>query len=132
MLLDFCLDEESRKITLCRLCKTQERALYLLGLILIFAYLNIIIGVCLMYLSPIYLITFLSFPTALCLYKVMNCHVKYPDEEIKPNIFMGNINEVKKAPIEQRSFLIKFIIVRNLLSFFTLLICISIVLNNFI
>ncbi len=128
MLLDFKYDEKNRKITLCRLCKTPYNALILLFIIIICAYLNIIICSILKLISPIYLITLLSIPTAVTLFIVMTNHVKYPEKEIKENIFMGNINEIKKVPDNQRDFLLKFLIVRNLLSFFTLLICISIVL----
>ena len=130
MLLDFKYDEQNRKITLCRFCKTEERALLLLCLIIIAAYLNILICVLFGFLSFVYLITFLSIPTAVTLYKVMRTHIIDPNEEVKVNIFMGLLSEVRKAPKEQQSFLIKFIIVRNLLSLFTLLICISIVLDK--
>ena len=132
MLLDFKLDEASRKITLCRLCKSEKRALFLLGLILFGAYLNILFGVLFFYLSPVYFLTFFSLPTAIVLYMVMSVHIKDPNLEIKPNVFMGNVSAVKKAPIEQQGFLIKFLIVRNLLSIFTLLICIAIVLDRFL
>ncbi len=132
MLLDFKFDEQNRKITLCRFCKTEKRALLLLGSIILFAYLNIIFGVLFSFLSPLYLITFFSIPTAITLYKVMTIHIENPNTEVKTNIFMGNTSEIKKAPDEQKSFLIKFIIVRNLLSIFTLLICISIVLDKII
>lgn len=130
MLLDFKFDEKNRKITLCRLCKTQKRALYLLCFIILASYLNIIISVIFRLLSPIYLITLLSLPTAITLYNVMSMHIENSETEIKPTLFMGNIREIYNVPVEQRGFLIKFLIVRNLLSIFTLLICISIVLDK--
>lgn len=130
MLLDFKFDEKNRKITLCRFCKTQKRALYLLCFIILASYLNIIISVIFRLLSPIYLITLLSLPTAITLYNVMSMHIENSETEIKPTLFMGNIREIYNVPVEQRGFLIKFLIVRNLLSIFTLLICISIVLDK--
>lgn len=130
MLLDFKYDEENRKITLCRLCVTQECALYLLGIIVLGAYLNILVSVLLGILHCVYLIVFLSMPVAITLYIVMSIHIKNPNIEIKPTFFMGNVSEIKNVPKEQRGFLIKFLIVRNLLSIFTLLICISIVLDK--
>ena len=41
MLLDFKYDEANRKITLCRFCKTEQRALLLLAVIIIGAFLKI-------------------------------------------------------------------------------------------
>ena len=129
MLLDYEYDEQNRKITLCRICKTKIRALHLLEAIVICAYLNIIICVILKYLSPYFLLTLLSLPTAITLFNVMNIHIKNPNQKIEKNIFMGNIKSAEKAPKEQRDFLLKFMIVRNLLSFFTSLILISVVIT---
>ena len=132
MLLDFKFDEENRKVTLCRLCKTEQRALFLLGVIIVSAFLNILVSVLFFSLSSVFLITFISIPTAVTLYQVMTIHIKDPSAEIKPNLFMGNVKEIEKFPDNQKGFLIKFLIVRNLLSIFTLLICISIVLDKII
>lgn len=130
MLLDFKFDEQNRKTTLCRLCKTEKKALYLLGIIISLAYLNILVAVLTKHLSLHYLITLLSLPTAIMAYKTMLTHIKTPDKPIKINFFMGNTDAIKKVPTEQQGFLLKFIIVRNLLSVFTWLICIAIVLSN--
>ncbi len=129
MLLDFNYDTENRKTTLCRLCKTQKKALYLLGLIITGAYANIIIWIYFGHLSIYYLIILFSIPTAVTLYKVMTIHIKNPDKEIKRSIFMGSLKELEKTEAEQQNFMIKFIIVRNLLSFFTALLCIAIILT---
>ena len=130
MLLDFECDKINRKTTLCGICKTKQRALYLLGIIIFCSYLNICICVIFKLLSPYYLISLFSLPTAITLYKVMNIHIENPETEIVKNIFMGNTKEIEKAPKNQRNFLLKFIIVRNLLSLFTLLICISVILSE--
>ena len=130
MLLDFKYDEDNRKITLCRLCRTEKNAFILLVIIISFAYINIITAVCLKLLSLYFLIILLSLPTAITLYKIMKIHIKNPNEKIKPTVFMGNTREIQKVPIEQRDFLMKFLIVRNLLSIFTLLICIAVVLSK--
>ena len=60
----------------------------------------------------------------------MNQHIKNPNEKIKTTFFMGSMKDIKNIPKEQRDFLIKFLIVRNLLSIFTLLICIAVVLSK--
>ena len=130
MLLDFKYDEDNRKITLCRLCRNEKNAFILLVIIILFAYINIIFSVFFKILSPYFLMTLFSIPTALTLFKVMNLHIQNPNEKINTTIFMGNTNAIKNFPIEQRDFLIKFLIVRNLLSIFTLLICIAVVLSK--
>lgn len=132
MLLDFKFDEKNRKTTLCRLCKTEKKALYLLGFIIIGAFTNIIIGVIAKELHPLYLITLFSLPTAITLYHTMSIHIKDSTTIIKPNFFMGSLRETQNVTDEEKGFLIKFLIVRNLLSLFTLLICIAIVLIKFI
>ncbi len=130
MLLDFKYDEENRKITLCRLCKTERNAFLLLIFIISLAYINIILSVFIKELSPYFLITLLSLPTAIMLYKTMVIHINNPQEEVKTNFFMGNTKIKHNVTREQRNFLIKFLIVRNLLSIFTLLICIAVVLSK--
>ncbi len=130
MLLDFEYDEKNRKITLCRICKTPQNALRLLVVIIFAAYANIAVCVMFNVLNPIFLIVFFSFPVAITLYKVMKIHVNNPTEQIKRTIFMEPANDVDKAPEEQKNFMLKFIIVRNLLSFFTLLICIAAVIEE--
>lgn len=129
MLLDYNYDEMNRKITLCRLCKSKQKALYLLGIIILLAYANIVILTITKLLNPIYLLVFLSFPTAVVLYKVMNLHIKNPKEKIRYNIFMGNINDINNVPIEQKDFILKFLIMRNLLNSFTIWLCIAMILT---
>ncbi|MCD7878621.1 MAG: prenyltransferase, partial [Candidatus Gastranaerophilales bacterium] len=130
MLLDFSYDTKNRKITICRLCKTQKRALYLLGIIVFGAYLNIFVSVLMHILDYYYFIVFLSLPCAVSLYNVMTIHVKNPNQQIKRTIFMGNTSGVNKVPEEQQNFILKFIIVRNLLVSFTALLCIAIILSE--
>lgn len=130
MLLDYKIDTKNRKITLCRLCKSEKNAYILLCLFVLGAYFNIFVWSNLGYLSSVYYLTFLSLPTAFTLLKVMKIHIKNHDEEIKPTVLMGDIREVNKADEAQKNFLLKFLIVRNLLSIFTVLLCISIILSR--
>ena len=130
MLLDYKIDTKNKKITLCRICKSEKKAYYLLCVFVIGAYFNIIILCNLGYLSSVYYLTFLSLPTAYTLLKVMKIHIKNHKEEIKQTIFMGDIRELNKAEESQKNFLLKFLIVRNLLSIFTILLCISIILSR--
>ena len=104
MLMDYKLDEKNRKITLCRICGSEKRALNLLGVIISLSYINLLIWIIFGKLNIYYLIPLLSIPFAIKLYKDM-----------------GN------SDIE---FLSKFLLPEKLLSLFTLLLCISIVLDK--
>ncbi len=130
MLLDFKYDTENRKTTLCRLCGTEQKALYLLGIIIAGAYANIIIWAAAGHLNICYLITLLSLPAAVILYKIMKIHIKTPDKKIKRSIFMGPLKELEKIDEKQQNFMLKFLIVRNLLTLFTVLLCIAIILTE--
>ncbi len=132
MLLDYKYDNTNRKLTLSRLCGNEKNALILLVIFILGAYLNIIIRVLFKSLSPVYLITLLSVPTAVILIKIMNIHINNPDEEIKYNILMGSMRGENQAPIEQRNFIRKFLTVQNLLSLFTILLCVAIISENII
>lgn len=130
MLLDYKIDEKNRKITLCRLCGSLKNAYILLCIIIWGAYFNIAVCISLKQISGVYLLTFLSLPMAFILLRVMYIHIKSPNKRIKPNILMGDLSGLKKVDESQKNFLLKFFIVRNLLSFFTLLLCISIVVEK--
>ena len=62
----------------------------------------------------------------------MNTHIKNPDEEIKYNILMGSMRGENQAPKEQKNFIRKFLIMQNLLAFFTVLLCIAIISDSVI
>lgn len=130
MLLDYKIDEKNRKITLCRLCGSLKNAYILLVIIILGAYVNIAVCISLKLIPSVYLLTFLSLPMAFILLRVMYIHIKSPERLIKTNIFMGDLSGLKKVDESQKNFLLKFFIVRNLLSLFTLLLCISIVVEK--
>lgn len=100
MIMDYKLDKKNRKITLCRLCGSEKKALALLGFIISAAYLNLAICIIFGKFSLYYLIPFLSLPYAIKLYKDM-CK-------------------------EHTDFISKFLLPEKLLSLFILLLCISI------
>ena len=132
MLLDYKYDTTNRKITLCRLCKTENNALILLGIIVSLAYINLIIWVSVGRLSYIYLLPLITIPNAVMLIKAMKIHIENPSEEIKQSILTVSMPALKKIPKEQRNFLLKFLLAQNLLTCFTIILCISIVINHFI
>lgn len=112
MLLDYKVDENNRKITLCRLCKTPQKALILMGIIIAFAYINIIFLCYTKYLSYVYLITLLSIPFAIKLIKEMNKYI------------------MNKMQIDEKSFIIKFLLSEKLLCSFTILLFIAVILDK--
>jgi 1,4-dihydroxy-2-naphthoate octaprenyltransferase len=128
MLLDYKLDTTNSKITLCRLCKSEKNAYNLLCLIIFLAYINILIFVLLKKITPFYMLSFLSLPWAITLLRVMKIHIKSHKEKIKDNIFMP---KVKNVPIEQQNFIIKFKLVTNLMTIFTIILAVAIILDKF-
>lgn len=112
MLLDYKVDENNQKITLCRLCKTEKNALILMGFIILLAYINIIVLYFLQKISIYYLITLLSIPFAFKLIKEMNKYI------------------MNKMQIDEKSFIIKFLLVEKLLTSFTILLFIAIILDK--
>ena len=112
MLLDYKIDENNQKITLCRLCKTEKKALVLMSSIIIFAYTNIIILCLCKKLSIYYLITLLSIPFAIKLITTMHKYI------------------MNKMQIDEKSFIIKFLLSEKLLTSFTVLLFIAIILDK--
>ncbi len=132
MLLDYKFDTTNRKITLCRVCGGEKAALYLLIFILAASYINILLWVILGKLSFIYILPFITIPYAYTLIKIMKIHIDNPNEVIKYNIFMGSKKAIEKIPPEQRNFLMKFFLAQNILYSFSLILCISIIIDKWI
>lgn len=132
MLLDYKFDTTNRKITLCRLCGGEKAALNLLIFILTASYMNILIWIALGYLNIIYLLPFITIPFAYTLVKIMKIHIENPNEIIKYNIFMGSKKAIEKIPDEQRNFLMKFFLAQNILYSFSIILCISIIIDNLV
>ena len=57
----------------------------------------------------------------------MNTHIDNPEEEIKYNIFMGFIKKTENTDYCKRNFLTKFLTAQNLMTSFTLLLCLSVI-----
>ncbi len=127
MLLDYKYDKTNRKITLCRISGSEKNALILLAIFIFSAYFNLLLFIYLGKLSLFYLLPFLSIPNALILLKIMHTHINNPEEEIKYNIFMGFIKKTENTDNCKRNFLTKFLTAQNLMTSFTLLLCLSII-----
>ena len=121
MFLDYDYDKKNNKITLCSIAGNKNNSLKIQIIILFLAYLNICIQTQLS-LPKIYLITFLSIPTAVVLCKILNKE----NEKIHTNIFFGileNMKQYKERNTE--NFMIKFMVARNVMVEFTILTCIA-------
>jgi len=128
MLLDFDFDALNKKITLCSLAKSKNNALKTQILIDFFAYFNIL-GFCLSdNISKIYLISFLSLPTAIILILLLK-EDKYSDK--KPNILYGPLEKLEEYKQNQNyDFMLKFMVARNVMVEFTMLVCIAKILTE--
>ena len=112
MLLDFKIDTSSRKITLCRLVKTEKNALILLFLLILIAYFNLISIIKINNNNLIYLLPLLSLPNAIILLKEMNKHIESKEE------------------ITKEEFIKKFLLPQKLLIIFSLLLGLSMILDK--
>lgn len=132
MLLDYKFDVSNRKITLCTLCKSEKNSLILLKVLLLSAYINIIFWVLVQKLSLIYLIPLITFPAAYTLIKVMDSHIKSPDNVVKYSIFMGSKKTIDNIPDAQRNFLMKFFLVQNVLYLFSVCLCLAVIIDKLV
>lgn len=125
MFLDIDFDKKSNKITLCSLAKSKKRAVRNQVIITVLAYLNIFVMI-FFGLPKIYILSFLSIPTAIILYKLMICDCYKKRKEIKTNIFFGYLGDLTKYEnTDIKEFIIKFSVARNIMVEFTVLICIA-------
>ncbi|MDD3238019.1 MAG: prenyltransferase [Candidatus Gastranaerophilales bacterium] len=124
--MDFDFDKRNRKITLCTIAKTKHNAVKTEGAIFILAMLNIIILVSIGKLPPIMLLTLGTIPLMITLYELLYRHIENPNIYIKAKFWMGpieNWNEIVKNKNE--GFMQKFLLARNVMFIFTLLLCIA-------
>jgi 1,4-dihydroxy-2-naphthoate octaprenyltransferase len=124
-IMDYEPDKEVGKMTFAILLKTQRNMLIFHRLLVNSAYVIIAAGVFSGYLSYGYLIVFLTFPLAVYHQYLMVQFVKNPDRSFNPKWWMGPMGDrerIKTAGIEW--FMIRWLLARNLLSFFCLVILI--------
>lgn len=125
MFLDIDFDKKNKKTTLCSLAGNKNNAVRNQVIIMILAYLNIAINM-FFGLPKIYVLSFLSIPTAIILYKLMKCDCYKKRKRIRTNIFFGPLGDMKKYKnLDVRAFIIKFSVARNVMVEFTTLICIA-------
>ena len=131
MFLDIDYDKPNNKRTLCLLAGSKENAVRNQLYIMALGYINIIAFVLMQKIANIYLITLLSLPTAVMLYKIMRAGIINPDEKIHTNIFFGILENMQEYK-ENRNFMITFMTARNVMVEFTILVCLAKVISEIV
>jgi 1,4-dihydroxy-2-naphthoate octaprenyltransferase len=124
-IMDYEPDKEVGKMTFAVLLKTKKNMLFCLASILFIAFASIIGGVISDYLSIYYLFTLLALPMAGSLLYLMIQFVRYPQKKFSPRFWMGPMTDW--ALIQEYGldwFMIRWLLARNLLVFFCLIIII--------
>lgn len=129
-LMDYDGDIKDRKVTLCTVLKSKHFSLYALGLMMFIAYSTLVTCVLKGIFPKTTLITLLTFPLAIKLYQLMKLHIEN-SEMIPEKKFwmepMENWAEVKENGAER--FMIRFYMARNIVTFFSLLMSIGILIG---
>ena len=125
MFMDMDFDKKTSKTTLCSLAGNKRNALRNQAIIMILAYINMLIY-SVTSSNYIYLITFLSMPTAFVLYLLFKKDVEKSDDKFRPNIFFGileNMPQYKQQGTED--FMIRFMVARNIMAEFAFFACVA-------
>ena len=129
-LLDYDGDIACHKKTLCVRIGSKEKALKFLVFIWGIGYATILLGVIFKIFSPIFFITYLTIPYAIQLYKSLKIYNQ--DKTIIPqkhwyNLPFENIKNLKAQKTE--SFMYRLYFARNLMMYFSILMCIAIIIG---
>jgi len=122
-IMDYEPDREVGKMTLAVLLKDKRLMIFFVFLLLMISFGCIIGGVIARYLSIYYLFILLTFPMAISFFYLIIQFIYYPEKKFSPHFWMGpmgNWQQIKKMNIDW--FLIRWLLARNLLSFFCLII----------
>lgn len=115
-------DKEAGKKTFAVLLKSKRRMLASLFVLLATAFASIVFGVIRGYLSPAHLLTMLTLPMAAALFYLMVEFVRHPEKKFSPRRWMGPMGDwqrIRSAGLDW--FMIRWLLARNLLSFFCLI-----------
>lgn len=129
-LLDFDFDIGNNKKTFCTFLANKKNSLAALAIMMAVAYINIILCIFLGILPVASIITFITIPLAVTLYKFMKLNIENPQIISERKFWMGpmeNWEELKK--INAHNFTLKIYLSRNIMMFFTILLCISLFLR---
>jgi 1,4-dihydroxy-2-naphthoate octaprenyltransferase len=124
-IMDYEPDKEAGKMTFAVLLKDKRLMLFCSLLILLIAFAGIIGGVLTGYLSYYYLFTLLTLPMACSLFYLMIEFVYHPEQKFSPRFWMGPMGDWQRMQaLNIDWFMIRWLLARNLLSFFCLILII--------
>jgi 1,4-dihydroxy-2-naphthoate octaprenyltransferase len=125
-IMDYEPDREVGKMTFAVLLKDKSRMLTCLLLLLIAAYGLIVSGVAAGYLSTYCLLSLLTLPMAVSLYRLMTAFVRNPERRFAPRFWMGPMGDwTRMQSLGIDWFMIRWLLARNLLSFFCIIIMLA-------
>ena len=124
-IMDYEPDKKVGKMTLAVLLGNKKNMLMVHQLLLIISYLSVILGVVLGHLSYYYLLVLLTLPMAISQSYMMFEFIRHPQRAFTPKFWMGPMgNWERLKAIGLDWFMIRWLLARNLLSFFCLIIII--------
>jgi 1,4-dihydroxy-2-naphthoate octaprenyltransferase len=124
-IMDYEPDREVGKKTFAVLLKSKKRMLATLFILLAVAFASIFYGVMRGYLSPPYLLAMLPLPMAVALFYLMVEFIRHPEKKFSPRVWMGPMGDWERIQaFDLDWFMIRWLLARNLLSFFCLIIII--------
>jgi 1,4-dihydroxy-2-naphthoate octaprenyltransferase len=124
-IMDYEPDKEAGKMTLAVLLKNKRWMLICAFIILLASYGIIIGGVVSGYLSAYYLFILLTLPMACSLFYLMVEFVRHPQKKFSPRFWMGPMGDWQRIETYNLEwFMIRWLLARNLLSFFCLILII--------
>lgn len=126
-LMDYDFDVKDNKKTLCTILGSKKASLVALGIMMATAYLNIAIGILIGKFPASTIITFITIPLAIVLYRLMDLNINRPEFIPDRKLWMGpmeNWEEIKTN--NAQNFMLKFYISRNIMMFFTIFLCFGI------
>lgn len=129
-LMDYDFDVIDKKKTLCTISGSKQNANIILGVMMAIAYINMAVGIYLKIFPKATSLTFLTIPLAVALCYLLDLGIKIPDFIPQRRFWMGPMENW--ADIEKnnaQSFMLKFYISRNIMMFFTLLLCLGILIG---
>ena len=129
-IMDYEPDKLVGKMTFAILLKSKRLMINCLLILLVLSYLILISGVICGYLSPYFLISLITVPMAVSQFRLMIEFVRDPNRSFSPRFWMGpmgNWKLIKEMGIDW--FMIRWLLARNLMSFFCIILMIVSLIN---
>lgn len=129
-LMDYDFDLKDKKKTLCTILGSKHAALNALGVMMALAYINIAVGVYLKIFPALTILTFLTAPHAVALLWAMRLYIEQPRVAVERKFWMGPMEHWDDIKANNaQGFMLRFYIARNIMMFFTLLLCLSLLIG---